>query len=161
MTPSIGKLQGGGGDAGSRVCVSSLTLTTSKRQGRAVESPSDLPQSWVPVVPFQGTKIPFVYLRTSTGCWTLSRLFPRSWLGLCGSRRIWKTTPHLGPPFVCEVAAVDLIERECCGYLMASQTAMAWRIKFHICFHGVNLSPHTPPVMMCAREIMFKLAQAK
>ena len=68
---------------------------------------------------------------------------------------------HLFPPFVCEVAAVNLIEGECCDYLMVSQTAMGWRIKFHICFHGVNLSSHIPPVMMCTGEIMFKLTKAK
>lgn len=37
-------------------------------------------------------------------------------------------------PFVCKVAAVNLIEGECCDYLMVSQAAVDWRIKFRICF---------------------------
>lgn len=65
------------------------------------------------------------------------------------------------PTFCVWSGSENLIEGGCCDYLMASQTAMAWRIKFHICFHGVNLSSHTPPVMMCTREIMFKLTKAK
>lgn len=42
--------------------------------------------------------------------------------------------PLLPLPFVCKVAAVNLIEGECCDYLMVSQAAMDWRIKFRICF---------------------------
>ena len=37
-------------------------------------------------------------------------------------------------PFVCKVAAVNLMEGECCDYLMVSQAAADGRIKFRICF---------------------------
>lgn len=92
----------------------------------------------------------------------LSRVFSpgsRGWVCVSPASGTLGGTPF--PPFVCEVAAVDLIAGECCDYLMVSQTAPAGRIKFHICFGGVNLSPHTPPVMMCTREIMFKRTKAK